>query len=163
MHAMQAAGILVTPFKAIAWSAGEALELLEQTPPPPLGRHDVDDIVKTLRELKELAGWESMEPLAATCTLLRYQWYLWECYSVEPVSDYDGMPEFLRRCVHFACGPDGYALVHYLKTFGIKVDTLPEEAWAKDLITAAMETGGKGERRDGGREQGGGGAAQMAP
>uniref|UniRef100_A0A0E0ABM4 Uncharacterized protein n=1 Tax=Oryza glumipatula TaxID=40148 RepID=A0A0E0ABM4_9ORYZ len=135
----------VTPYKAIAWSAAEALDLLEQTPPPSAGSaasQDVQEIISTFKNLKELADSDEvpMEPLAATCTLLRYHWYLWQCYHGDPVTRGfpDGLLSFLHRCISFACGPDGYALPCYLNIFGIKADKLPKEAWAKDLVTVAM-------------------------
>lgn len=128
----------VTPYKAIAWSAAEALDLLEQTPPPSAGSaasQDVQEIISTFKNLKELADSDEvpMEPLAATCTLLRYHWYLWQCYHGDPVTRGfpDGLLSFLHRCISFACGPDGYALPYYLNIFVIKADKLPKEAWAK--------------------------------
>ncbi|EEC80934.1 hypothetical protein OsI_23632 [Oryza sativa Indica Group] len=127
----------------LAWD-DDSTKLRGAGPPGTTPRPRKPDVRKLshVQNLKELADSDEvpMEPLAATCTLLRYHWYLCQCYHGDPVTRGfpDGLLSFLHSCISFACGPDGYALPYYLNIFGIKADKLPKEAWAKDLVTVAM-------------------------
>uniref|UniRef100_A0A0E0LDB3 Uncharacterized protein n=1 Tax=Oryza punctata TaxID=4537 RepID=A0A0E0LDB3_ORYPU len=128
----------VDVYKVIYWSSTEALELMRETPPPPLGVHDVGRLVNKLEQLKQSAETESLEPYSATRILLLNHWYLWEAYGVEPVKGYSGPEMFLHDCVKFACGADGYVLYDYLHAFGLRFGAMPASDMDKDLIAAIL-------------------------
>uniref|UniRef100_J3MFM1 Uncharacterized protein n=1 Tax=Oryza brachyantha TaxID=4533 RepID=J3MFM1_ORYBR len=128
----------VNVWKVICWSSSEALEFIKQTPPPAVGVHDVEKLKKTFEDLMQSAETESVEAYYATHMLLLNHWHLWETYSLEPVKGYNGPRLFLRDCVKFACGADGYVLYDYLNTFGLTFDSMPKDNMDRDLIAAIL-------------------------
>ncbi|KAL6638228.1 hypothetical protein ACP70R_025800 [Stipagrostis hirtigluma subsp. patula] len=117
----------VTVYEVLYWCITDVLDLLKETPPPPLGLHDLKKIVAEYTRLQECAWTESVEEYAGTCSFLRLQWATWQMYG-DTVKGYPGgVDQVIFESLRRSCpkSEDGEIRPRLLSSFGLKPENLP--------------------------------------